>query len=40
MARDGTRRWKPEQALELYRQDQITKERATEIAGVSLYEVG
>lgn len=35
---DGTRRWRLEQALKLYREDRITKERAAEIAGVSLYE--
>jgi len=35
---DGARRWRLEQALKLYREDRITKERAAEIAGVSLYD--
>ncbi len=35
---DGIQRWKLEQALILYREDRITKERAAELAGVSLYE--
>lgn len=31
--------WKLAYALRLYREDRITKERAAEIAGVSLYEI-
>jgi predicted HTH domain antitoxin len=31
--------WKLTYALRLYREDRITKERAAEIAGVSLYEI-
>lgn len=36
---DGIQRRKLEQALMLYREDRITKERAAELAGVSLYEL-
>jgi len=36
---DGMRRWRLERALRLYEQGQLTKERAAELAGVSIYEV-
>jgi predicted HTH domain antitoxin len=36
---DGIRRWRIERAVTLYREDRITKERAAEMARVSLYEM-
>ncbi|GFP21099.1 hypothetical protein HKBW3S06_00325 [Candidatus Hakubella thermalkaliphila] len=36
---EGVRRWKLEHALKLYREGRITKERAAELAEVSLYEI-
>lgn len=36
---DGMRRWRLERALRLYEQGQVTKERAAELADVSIYEV-
>lgn len=35
----GIRQWKMEYALELYQEGRVTKERAAEIAGLSLYEI-
>jgi len=35
---DGIERWRLEHALNLYRAGRITKERAAEMAGVTLYE--
>lgn len=36
---DGMRRWRLERALRLHQQGQVTKERAAELADVSIYEV-
>ena len=36
---EGIRRWKLEHAIKLYREGHVTKERAAEIAEVSLYEM-
>lgn len=36
---EGLQRWNLEQALEMYKRGQITKERAAEIAGVSIYDI-
>jgi predicted HTH domain antitoxin len=36
---EGVHRWRLEHALRLYEQGQITKERAAEIAGVSIYDI-
>ncbi len=36
---EGVQRWKLEHALKLYREGRITKERAAELAEVSLYEI-
>ncbi|MGA9351669.1 MAG: UPF0175 family protein [Anaerolineae bacterium] len=36
---EGIHRWRLEHALRLYQQGQITKERAAEIAGVSIYDI-
>ncbi|MFQ6016190.1 MAG: UPF0175 family protein [Anaerolineae bacterium] len=36
---DGIRRWRLEYALKLYQEGRISKARAAEMAGVSLYEV-
>ncbi|MEW5985469.1 MAG: UPF0175 family protein [Chloroflexota bacterium] len=35
---DGVHRWQLERAIVLYREDRLTKERAAEMADVSLYE--
>ncbi len=39
LLQDAIKDWKLTYALRLYREDRITKERAAEIAGVSLYEI-
>jgi predicted HTH domain antitoxin len=36
---EGVQRWRLERALHLYEQGQITKERAAEMAGVSIYDI-
>lgn len=36
---EGLQRWRLEQALQMYRRGQITKERAAELAGVSIYDI-
>jgi predicted HTH domain antitoxin len=36
---EGIKHWKLEHALELYREGRISKARAAEIAGVSIYEM-
>jgi predicted HTH domain antitoxin len=36
---EGAERWKLERAIRLYREGQITKARAAEIAGISLYDM-
>jgi len=36
---EGVNRWRLEHALRLYQQGQITKERAAEMAGVSIYDI-
>ena len=36
---EAIQNWKMASALRLYRDDRITKERAAEMAGVSLYEI-
>jgi predicted HTH domain antitoxin len=36
---EGAERWKLEHAIRLYREGQITKARAAEIAGVPLYDM-
>ena len=36
---EGVNRWRLEHALHLYQQGQITKERAAEMAGVSIYDI-
>jgi predicted HTH domain antitoxin len=36
---EGIHRWRLEHALRLYQQGQITKERAAEMAGVSIYDI-
>lgn len=36
---EGAQRWRLEHALHLYEQGQITKERAAEMAGVSIYDI-
>jgi len=36
---EGMRQWRLERALRLYEQGQVTRERAAELAGVSIYEV-
>ncbi len=36
---EGVQRWRLAHALRLYEQGQITKERAAEIAGVSIYDI-
>jgi len=35
---DGIQRWRLEHVLNLYREGRITKERAAEMAGITLYE--
>jgi predicted HTH domain antitoxin len=39
LLREGIRRWKLEHALRLYQEGRLTKERAAELAGVSLYDI-
>jgi len=39
LLREGIRHWKLEYALRLYERDEVTKERAAEIAGVPLYDM-
>lgn len=39
LLREGIRRWKLEHALRLYERDEVTKGRAAEIAGISLYDM-
>ena len=36
---EGVNRWRLEHTLRLYQQGQITKERAAEMAGVSIYDI-
>ncbi len=36
---ESIRRWKIEHAIEMYQQERVTKERAAEMAGLSLYEM-
>ncbi|MBI4673245.1 MAG: UPF0175 family protein [Chloroflexi bacterium] len=39
LLQDAIQEWRLRYALRLYREDRITKERAAELAGVSLYEI-
>jgi predicted HTH domain antitoxin len=39
LLKEGIKRWKLEHALRLYQEGRVTKERASEIAGVSIYEI-
>ena len=36
---ESIRRWKIEHAIKMYQQERVTKERAAEMAGLSLYEM-